>query len=91
MHDGRRVPPVWLMGLSNASLGLIAGVIYFSIPQLLAARHVPESRIAFMTAAALAPNFLCVPLGPILDVRSAGACTPLSSPRWKPSWSSSPS
>ena len=43
--------------------------IISSIPQLLAARHVPESRIAFMTAAALAPNFLCVPLGPILDVR----------------------
>jgi PAT family beta-lactamase induction signal transducer AmpG len=74
LHDGRRVPPVWLMGLSNASLGLIAGVIYFSIPQLLAARHVPESRIAFMTAAALAPNFLCVPLGPILDVRFSRRC-----------------
>src|SRR4051812_36260249 len=69
MHDGHGAPPVWLMGLSNASLGLISGVMYFAIPQLLAARHVPEARIAFMTAAALAPNFLTVPLGPILDVR----------------------
>jgi len=69
LHNGRRIPPVWLMGLSNASLGLISGIIYFAIPQLLAARHVPESRIAWMTAAALAPNFLSIPLGPILDVR----------------------
>ena len=69
MPLNRRVPPVWIMGLSNASLGLASGIIYFAIPQLLAARHVPEARIAFITAAALSPNFWAVFFGPMLDVR----------------------
>lgn len=57
------------MGLSNAPLGLVSGMFYFAIPQLLAARHVPEATIATMTAAAVAPMFLSIPFGPILDVR----------------------
>jgi MFS transporter, PAT family, beta-lactamase induction signal transducer AmpG len=65
----RRTPPVWLMGLSNAPVGLYSGVVYFAIPQLLAARHVPEARIAAITAAAIAPNFWAVIFGPMLDVR----------------------
>jgi PAT family beta-lactamase induction signal transducer AmpG len=65
----RRSPQLWLMGLSNAPVGLYGGIVYFAIPQLLAARHVPEARIGAITAAALAPTFWAVLLGPILDVR----------------------
>jgi PAT family beta-lactamase induction signal transducer AmpG len=57
------------MGLSNATVGLYGGIVYFAMPQLLSARHVPETRIAAITAAALAPTFWGVIFGPILDVR----------------------
>jgi MFS transporter, PAT family, beta-lactamase induction signal transducer AmpG len=65
----RRLPPVWLMGLSNSSFGLYSGITFFAIPQLLAARHVDETRIAGITAAALFPYFWAFVLGPMLDVR----------------------
>lgn len=65
----RRVPPVWLMGLSNSSLGLYSGIVFFAVPQLLAARHVSEGRIAGITAAALSPYFWSVFFGPMLDVK----------------------
>jgi MFS transporter, PAT family, beta-lactamase induction signal transducer AmpG len=66
---GRRFPPVWLMGLSNASLGLYGGLAFFVVPQLLAAQHVSETRIAAITAVAISPMFWGVLLGPMLDVR----------------------
>src|ERR1700728_695657 len=69
MTSHRRVPPVWLMGLSNASFGLYGGIAFFAIPQLLATRHVSEARIAGITAIALSPNFWAVVFGPMLDVR----------------------
>jgi MFS transporter, PAT family, beta-lactamase induction signal transducer AmpG len=69
MTSDRRVPPVWLMGISNASFGLYGGIAFFAIPQLLATRHVPEARIAGITAMALSPNFWAVIFGPMLDVR----------------------
>jgi PAT family beta-lactamase induction signal transducer AmpG len=69
MKSNRRVPPVWLMGLSNASFGLYGGIAFFAIPQLLATRHVSEATIAGITAMALSPNFWAVVFGPMLDVR----------------------
>ena len=65
----RRVPPVWLMGLSNATLGFSNGITFFVMPQLMAAAHVPELKIAAITAVATSPNFWFVLFGPILDVR----------------------
>ncbi|HET9088527.1 MAG TPA: MFS transporter [Acidobacteriaceae bacterium] len=65
----RKTPPVWLMGLPNATLGLNTGIIFFVIPQLLAAGHVSEIRIAGITAAAMSSNFSSILLGPMLDVR----------------------
>ena len=59
MTERHRIPPVWLMGLGNATLGFSTGIIYFVLPQLLAADHVPEGRIATMTAIAFSPNFWC--------------------------------
>jgi PAT family beta-lactamase induction signal transducer AmpG len=69
VKSDRRVPPIWLMGLSNASFGLYGGIAFFAIPQLLATRHVSEARIAGITAMALSPNFWAVVFGPMLDVR----------------------
>jgi PAT family beta-lactamase induction signal transducer AmpG len=69
IKDNRRVLPVWLIGLSNASLGLYGGIAFFVVPQLLADQHVSETRIAAITAAAISPMFWGVLLGPMLDVR----------------------
>ena len=49
--------PIWLMGLSNATFGLVGGFIVLPLPQLLAARGVPELRIAAISAACLSPGF----------------------------------
>ena len=69
MKSYRKTPPVWLMGLSNSTLGLNTGIVFFVVPQLLAAQHVPEARIAEITAAAMSSNFSAILLGPMLDVR----------------------
>jgi len=69
VKSNRRVPPIWLMGLSNSTLGLTTGIVFFAMPQLLAAKHIPEAEIATITAVAMSANFWCVVFGPILDVR----------------------
>lgn len=69
MKAHRRVAPIWLMGLSNATLGFCMGLVIFAVPQLLAAEHVPEAKIAGLTALAISPNFFYFLLGPVLDVR----------------------
>jgi PAT family beta-lactamase induction signal transducer AmpG len=69
MRSNRTVPPVWLMGLSNLTLGLVTGIVAFALPQLMAAERVPEGKIAAITAVAVSPSFWCVLFGPMLDVR----------------------
>ena len=66
---GRHRVPLWLMGLTNLSYGLYGGVVAFAVPQLLDARHVPESAIAGLTAVAISPGFWAFLLSPMLDVR----------------------
>ncbi len=61
--------PVWLMGLSNATIGLVGGFIVLPLPQMLAAQGVPELRIAAISAACLSPGFWVFLLGPVLDIR----------------------
>ena len=68
MPSRHRVP-LWLMGLTNLSYGLYGGVVAFAVPQLLDARHVPESAIAGLTAVAISPGFWAFLLSPMLDVR----------------------
>lgn len=65
---GRSVP-VWLMGLTNALFGMYGGILVISVPQLLSARHVPEAKIAALTAVAISPGFWTFLLSPVLDVR----------------------
>jgi PAT family beta-lactamase induction signal transducer AmpG len=57
------------MGLSNATLGLANGIIFLVVPQLMASAHVPEPRIAAITAVAATAGFWFVFFAPILDVR----------------------
>jgi PAT family beta-lactamase induction signal transducer AmpG len=60
---------VWLLGLSNSTLGFSTGFVFLVLPQLMAAGHVPESKIAGITAVAMSPNFWVVVFSPVLDVR----------------------
>lgn len=69
LRSERSNPPVWLMGMCTATMGFSNGILFFALPQLLAAEHVPESQIAAMTAVAFSPNFWSVLFAPILDVR----------------------
>lgn len=69
MRSNRPGPPVWLMGLSNSTVGLATGIAFFVMPQLLAAQDVSEARIAGITAAAMSANFWAVIFSPMLDVR----------------------
>ncbi|WP_109489227.1 MFS transporter [Occallatibacter savannae] len=65
----RRLPPLWVMGLANGTLGFASGIMNFVMPQLMASVHVPEPKIALITAIAVSPNFWCFMFGPMLDVR----------------------
>lgn len=69
MRSSQRLPPVWLMGLANATLGFSTGIVSFVMPQLMAAEHVPVEKIAAITAVAFSPNFWSFLLSPMLDVR----------------------
>ena len=64
-----RLPPIWLMGLANLPFSMSSTVLLITVPQLLAARHVPEPMIASITAFALIPGFTAFVVSPILDVR----------------------
>ena len=66
--------PIWLMGMSNLSFGFYAGFITVPLPQLLAAQHVPEARIAAITATVFSGGIWVFLLGPMLDVRFSRRC-----------------
>jgi len=57
-----------LLGLANLPLGLTGGLALLTMPQWLAARHVPEPVIAEMTTLFLVPSFLIFVLGPLFDI-----------------------
>jgi PAT family beta-lactamase induction signal transducer AmpG len=65
----KRIAPVWLIGLSMSPFGFYGGIIVFAIPQLLAARHVPEARIASLTGILILPGVLSFLIAPVLDVK----------------------
>src|SRR5271156_3040663 len=60
-------PPIWLLGFGLWPLGVNAALLLITMPQLLAAQHTPEARIAAITAMALAPGFVSFLLAPLLD------------------------
>lgn len=61
--------PIWLMGMTMLSFGMLGGIVVVTVPQLLAAHHVPEGEIAGLTALAFSPVFWGFVVCPILDVR----------------------
>src|ERR1700730_5094364 len=69
MNSKRRLPPVWLMGLSSATLGFSNGITLFFMPQLMAGAHVPEAKIATITAIRALPGVWFLFFYPILSLR----------------------
>jgi PAT family beta-lactamase induction signal transducer AmpG len=65
----RKSAPVWVMGLTNATFGMMAGFSVVTLPQLLAADGVPGGHIAVITAAIISPGFWAFVFSPMLDVR----------------------
>ncbi|HMG87540.1 MAG TPA: MFS transporter [Terracidiphilus sp.] len=67
MQKTQRLPPTWLMGLTNAPFGLTGGFCAVIIPQLLAAHGIPAGHIATIAAAILSPGFWIFTVSPMLD------------------------
>jgi PAT family beta-lactamase induction signal transducer AmpG len=69
LPHARPLPPVWLMGIGFLPLGAFGSLMLITFPALLATNHVPEGRIAAITAIGLIPGFVYFLLSPILDWR----------------------
>jgi PAT family beta-lactamase induction signal transducer AmpG len=69
MSEPRRLPPIWLMGLTNSLFGLMGGFTVVTVPEMLAAQGVPGGHIAVITAVSMSPAFWAFVLSPMLDVR----------------------
>ncbi len=69
MRVARKLPPVWLLGLTNSTFGMFAGFAVVSLPQMMAARGIEGGRIAELVAWTLSPGFWVFVLAPVLDVR----------------------
>ena len=69
MSRTRRTAPLWLMGLTNATFGLVSGFIVLPLPQMLAAQGVTTAQISVVSGACLLPGFWVFLLGPVLDMR----------------------
>ncbi len=65
----KRIAPVWLMGLTNATFGMYGGMVAISLPEILAEQHTPVARISTITAIATSPAFWAFLICPMLDVR----------------------
>lgn len=65
----RPVAPTWLLGFGFAPLGSFGALQLLTVPQLLAASHVPEPQIAAITSISLIPGFTTFLLSPLLDWR----------------------
>lgn len=67
--EKRKLPPIWVMGLTNATFGMMGGFSVVILPQLLAAQGIPGGHIAAITAAIISPGFWACLFSPMLDVR----------------------
>jgi PAT family beta-lactamase induction signal transducer AmpG len=64
----RRAPPAWALGLATLCNGAFSGVLVITVPQLLAARGVPELQIASISGLSFLPGAFNFLAAPILDV-----------------------
>ena len=69
MTESRRLPPIWLMGLTNSVFGLMRGFAVVTLPEMLAAQGVRGGHIAVIVSMILSPAFWAFVLSPMLDVR----------------------
>ena len=69
MRVARKLPPIWLLGLTNSTFGMFAGFAVVTLPQMLAAQGIAGGRIAELVAWTLSPGFWVFVLAPVLDVR----------------------
>ncbi len=69
MNPQRRLPPVWMMGLTNVTFGMAVTFVVATVPQILAAQGIPGGHIAAITAAVATPTWWAFLFAPILDVR----------------------
>jgi PAT family beta-lactamase induction signal transducer AmpG len=61
--------PIWMLGMTNILFGMYGGILVIAVPALLSARHVPQSTINTLTAAAISPGAWAFFASPVLDVR----------------------
>ena len=69
MPEARKLPPLWLMGFTNATFGFSGGFAVVTLPSMLAAQGLSAARIAFLTSLTISPSFMVFVLAPMLDVR----------------------
>ncbi len=69
LAPSRPIPPPWLLGVTNAPLGLLNGFAVVTLPQMLAAQGLSGGQIAVMVALIISPGFWNFLIAPILDVR----------------------
>ncbi len=67
--EPRRLPPIWVMGLTNATFGLCGGFVAVSVPEMLAAQGIPAGHVATAAAVIMSPGFWGFLFSPILDMR----------------------
>ncbi|MDE3201867.1 MAG: MFS transporter [Acidobacteriota bacterium] len=65
----RCLPPIWVMGLTNATFGLCGGFVAVSVPEMLAAQGIPAGHVATAAAVIVSPGFWGFLFSPILDMR----------------------
>jgi len=64
----KRGLPIWLLGLANLPIGLTFGLGLMVAPEVMAARHIPETTIADITTLGLVGNLAFFLVAPVLDV-----------------------
>lgn len=69
MRAASRVPLAWVLSIPQATFGMVVGFIIVTVPEILAAQHVPGGDIAVAAALITSPNFWVFLMAPILDVR----------------------
>jgi PAT family beta-lactamase induction signal transducer AmpG len=67
--EARKLPPVWLLGFTNATFGMFGGFSVVTVAEMLAAQGVSGDRIASIVATILSPGIWIFLVAPILDVR----------------------
>lgn len=69
MQSEKRLPPIWIMGLTNASFGLTGGFCAVVIPELLVSHRLSAGQVATIASITLTPGFWAFAIAPMLDVR----------------------